>query len=76
MKTENKLLEYNKLILEKVSFDKRIFWKEYRKGVKNLTKPESIAFRFWVINRFGFQGKTASKIYGVLENKIHMIRES
>lgn len=59
---ELEYLEYNKLILEKVSFNKRLFWKEYRKGVKNLTETETLAFKLWIIERFNFQGKTASRL--------------
>ncbi len=60
---ESKILKYNKLILEKVSFDKRIFWKEYRKSIGNLTEPESLALRLWVIEKFGCRGKIASKTH-------------
>jgi hypothetical protein len=42
------MLDYSKLVLRKVSFDKRLFWKEYRKMCKRLTKDESINLRNWV----------------------------
>ena len=46
MKTS--MLSDSKLILEKVSFDRKLFWKEYRKFVKLLEKPESNELRDWV----------------------------
>jgi hypothetical protein len=55
-------LEYSKLILEKVSFDKRLFWKEYRKSFNHLTKSESAAFKYWIVQRYSLQGKTASRL--------------
>ncbi|NJN28421.1 MAG: hypothetical protein HC819_21840 [Cyclobacteriaceae bacterium] len=60
-KAESELLMYNKLILEKVSFDKRLFWKEYRKGIKKLTAHESLMFRSWIIDKYGLRGKTAAR---------------
>ncbi|MFT7232370.1 MAG: hypothetical protein ACI8TA_001586 [Cyclobacteriaceae bacterium] len=68
-KIESKILGYSKLILEKVSFDKRLFWKEYKKGIKKLTKSESQVFRFWMIERFGFRGRTASRILLFFKHK-------
>jgi len=46
------MLDYSKLILKKVSFDKRLFWKEYRKMRKRLNKNESVNLRNWV--KMGF----------------------
>jgi hypothetical protein len=68
-KVKTTILEYCKLILEKVSFDKRLFWKEYKKGIKKLTESESEAFRLWMIHRFGFQGRTASRILCFFKRK-------
>ncbi len=58
----NDYLAYSKLILEKVSFDKRLFWKEYKKSARNLTELDCLKFRSWVCERFGFTGKTADRI--------------
>lgn len=62
------MLEYSKLILEKISFDKRLFWKEYRKSFRSLRESESHALRTWVIAKFGFRGKTASKRHGLIKS--------
>lgn len=42
------MLNYSKLILRKVSFDKRLFWKEYKKMCKSLTMEELMDLRNWV----------------------------
>ncbi len=62
-------LEYSKLILDKVSFDKRLFWKEYRKSIGNLTKSESLAFKYWLVEKFSFRGKTASRIKYLIRHR-------
>ncbi|MCU0358192.1 MAG: hypothetical protein MUE95_11495 [Cyclobacteriaceae bacterium] len=46
MKTS--MLEYCKLILQRVSFDRRLWRKEYRKSLKRLTVSESSQLRQWV----------------------------
>ncbi len=47
-------LEYSKLILEKVSFDKRLFRKEYKKFCRMLrTSAEDLAeLRKWVRHQY------------------------
>jgi len=62
MNTEKDILGYCKLILQKANFNRHIFWKEYRENIESLTISESHAFRFWVVKRFGFQGKTACRV--------------
>ncbi len=42
------MLEYTKIILEKVSFDPRIFRKELRKSVNYVTKEEYGHLKAWV----------------------------
>jgi hypothetical protein len=59
---KNNLLEYSKLILERVSFSKRLFWKEYRKSIKVLPESDSHSLRHWMIKRFSFRGRTAVKL--------------
>ena len=46
------MLDYSKVILEKVSFDQRLFWKEYQKFCKVLNVRETMELRKWVIQRF------------------------
>ncbi|MEO9869693.1 hypothetical protein [Ekhidna sp.] len=45
MKTS--MFEYSKVILEKVSFNKNLFWKEYRKFKQLLPDRESLELRNW-----------------------------
>jgi hypothetical protein len=47
------MFEYCKMILEKLSFDRRLFRKEYKKSFKYLAPAERAAFRKWVRERFG-----------------------
>tara|TARA_B100000767_G_C19493310_1_gene421146 strand:+ start:452 stop:622 length:171 start_codon:yes stop_codon:yes gene_type:complete len=42
------LLEYSKYILEKVSFDKRLFQKEYKKAKALLRNEEQLQLDFWL----------------------------
>ncbi len=46
MKTS--MLEYFKIILDKVSFDKKLFRKEYRKSLSSLTKDEANQLKNWI----------------------------
>lgn len=41
-------LEYSKLILSKISFDKKLFRKEYRKAFRKLDEEERVTLRRWV----------------------------
>jgi len=43
-----KMLKYCKIILEKVSFDKFLFKKEYYKAIKYLNSNERIELRVWL----------------------------
>lgn len=42
------MLEYFKLILSKVSFDRKIFLKEYRKSKNWLNESELRELKFWL----------------------------
>lgn len=56
MKTS--MLEYSKIILSKVSFNRRIFLKEYRKFQYKLIPEESNELRQWVrTNIIPYNGK-------------------
>ena len=41
-------LEYSKYILEKVSFDKILFQKEYKKAIALLRNDEQLQLDFWL----------------------------
>ncbi|MBI1193693.1 MAG: hypothetical protein GC205_11045 [Bacteroidetes bacterium] len=49
------MLEYTKLILEKVSFDRRLFEKELKKAIRYLIEPELRELEQWCMERFGLQ---------------------
>jgi exonuclease I len=53
MGTKVNMFDYCKLILEKLSFSKLLFRKEYRKSFKYLNREERSKFRKWVKERFG-----------------------
>lgn len=46
MKTS--MLDYMKVILSKVSFDKRLFRKEYKKSLSWLSSNETIELKGWL----------------------------
>ncbi len=46
------MLEFNKKILSKVSFDKNLFRKELRKGTKWLNKRDSLILKIWALSTF------------------------
>ena len=57
------MLEYIKIILDKVSFDKKIFEKELKKGLKELLSFEIKELKSWCYEKFG-------KIYKSILNKV------
>ncbi|MCU0439383.1 MAG: hypothetical protein MUC49_15940 [Raineya sp.] len=61
------MLDYFKLILEKVSFDKFLFQKELRKALASLKPSEKEDFRKWCYHKFEPQYKS------VLNNEFKMI---
>jgi hypothetical protein len=42
------MLEYSKIILSKISFDRRLFRKEYKKAFRYLDNNERSVLRQWV----------------------------
>ncbi len=51
------MLEYSKIILQKVSFDKSLFQKELAKAVRRLLENEIKELLLWVKLNFGRQHK-------------------
>jgi hypothetical protein len=56
------MLEYVKIVLVKVSFDKKLFEKELKKGLNFLLPAEIQEFREWCYQTF-------SKVYEPVLNK-------
>lgn len=42
------LLEYSKIILSKMTFDRKLFRKEYRKAFRGLEGNDRLALKSWV----------------------------
>lgn len=49
------MLEYSKMILSKVSFDKMLFKKELSKSLKNLNSDEVIVLQNWLYSNYNNQ---------------------
>ena len=47
------MLAYCKVVLEKVHFDQTLFYKEYRKSLRWLSKEEHRHLQDWLTERFG-----------------------
>jgi hypothetical protein len=62
MKFKTSMLEYCKLILTKISFNKFLFLKEYRKSRKILSRSEARELRQWVRARFKFDQRSQQMI--------------
>ena len=54
------MLEYSKMILEKVSFDRRLFEKELKKALRQLVGKDREELAMWANKRFGYQGFSLS----------------
>lgn len=48
------MLEYSKMILEKVSFDPGLFKKELYKALNKLLTPEISELKKWCVEKFGW----------------------
>jgi len=46
------MLEYIKMILEKVSFDKNLFEKELKKAIRSLLPEEIVQLKSWCYDTF------------------------
>jgi len=47
------MLEYFKIILSKVSFDRRLFEKELRKAIKSLVNKDLEELKKWCYEQYG-----------------------
>ena len=52
------MLEYSKLILEKVSFDRKLFEKEFKKALRQLVGADRTELQNWASLRFGYNNLT------------------
>lgn len=48
-------LEYTKFILERVSFDQKLFQKEYYKAINRLVEEDVKELKAWVVKTFSKQ---------------------
>jgi hypothetical protein len=48
------MLEYSKIILEKVSFDRKLFEKELKKALRQLVGKDREELTQWATTRFGY----------------------
>tara|TARA_B100000945_G_C19831106_1_gene345044 strand:- start:268 stop:453 length:186 start_codon:yes stop_codon:yes gene_type:complete len=46
------MLEFSKMVLKKVSFDKKLFKKELRKNAMWLSKSDMIILKVWALSSF------------------------
>lgn len=58
------MLEYVKVILEKVSFDKVLFEKELKKGLKLLVPKEAKELKNWCYQKFQKYRYLLNRIFG------------
>ena len=56
------MLEYSKLILSKMTFDKKLFKKELRKAIRCLNREECKNLIAWVRSKSGTVTKALSEI--------------
>ncbi|MAM04762.1 MAG: hypothetical protein CMD06_02255 [Flavobacteriales bacterium] len=46
------MLEFSKIVLKKVSFDKKLFKKELRKSAMWLSKSDMVILKIWALSTF------------------------
>jgi hypothetical protein len=60
------MLDFSKMILEKVSFDKTLFLKELIKALKRIEPNEKVRLRAWCLNTF--RDEYGSEIMAVFDS--------
>ncbi|MDG1915148.1 MAG: hypothetical protein P8I55_11240 [Crocinitomix sp.] len=48
METKKTFLNFYKLVLENMKFDKQLFWKEYQKAIRFLDESEISELNNWI----------------------------
>ena len=51
------MLEFYKMILLKVSFDRNLFFKEIKKSIQMLNSVDLVSFQIWCYKEFGAKYK-------------------
>lgn len=70
VKPRNKMLEYTKMILEKVSFDDELFKKEVKKSKMFLQLQEQQILKKWLVVKFGKQhGDFLEEVFSLQKEK-------
>jgi hypothetical protein len=59
------MLEYSKMILEKVSFDSKLFEKELLKALNMLIPKDRDELQTWVLRTFGLQYQSVFANYSL-----------
>ncbi len=57
------MLEYTKMVLQKVSFDKNLFTKELKKSLQWLHTGEAIALQTWLIASFAMYSDVIKDVF-------------
>ena len=57
------MLEHSKHILERVSFDRKLFRKELLKAIKWLKKEEAVMLKVWCLSNFVVYTEVINVIY-------------
>lgn len=52
MKAKSSYLKFYKTVLENVKFDNQLFWKEYQKAIRYLSKKERMALDHWINSHY------------------------
>ena len=57
------MLEFSKKILQKVSFDKKLFRKELQKSATWLSNKEGITLKIWALTSFAHYKDTILEVF-------------
>ena len=57
------MLEFSKKILQKVSFDKKLFRKELQKSATWLNNKEGITLKIWALTSFAHYKETILEVF-------------
>lgn len=52
MDRNNAYLKFYQTVLERVFFDRQLFWKEYQKALKYLSQQERVQLDDWIQSKF------------------------